>query len=112
MLVERFGNALLPLGGKYDYKGVRGKQGKKRDKFQGYTPKKTHLTGLYDSAVGAAVALATLRQELSAGIDSACERKPRAKRGSLICTCALPSAPATLDATADKCLLVSCRCRC
>ena len=39
VLVERFGNLKLPLGGKYEYKGVRGKQGRARDRFQGYTPK-------------------------------------------------------------------------
>ena len=35
VLVERFGNLKLPLGGKYEYKGVRGKQGRARDRFQG-----------------------------------------------------------------------------
>ena len=31
---------------------MRGKQGKKRNKFQGHTPRKTkeHLTGHYDTA--------------------------------------------------------------
>jgi hypothetical protein len=34
VLVERFGNALLPLGGLHGYVGVRGKQGKKRKQTQ------------------------------------------------------------------------------
>ena len=46
VLVERFGNLKLPLGGKYEYVGVRGKQGRTRDRFQGYTPKKKHFTEL------------------------------------------------------------------
>ena len=49
-LVERFGNLELPLGGKYEYAGVRGNQGRARDRFQGYTPKKQHFTRLYDTA--------------------------------------------------------------
>ena len=84
VLVERFGNALLPLGGLQGYVGVRGKQGKKRNKFQGYTPNKTHFTGLCDSAQEAAVARANLKKDLDAGIDAASDRKPRAKRGSLV----------------------------
>ena len=84
VLVERFGNLLLPLGGVHGYVGVRGKQGKNRDKFQGYTPKKTHFTGLHDFAQEAAVARANLKKDLDGGIDAAPERKPRAKRGSLV----------------------------
>ena len=80
-LVERFGNLELPLGGKYEYAGVRGKQGKSRDRFQGYTPKKQHFTRLCDTAHEAAVALATLKVDLAAGFDGVTqERKPRKKR--------------------------------
>ena len=86
ILVERFGNLKLPLGGKYEYKGVRGKQGWARDKFQGCTPKKTHFTELFDNPQEAAVALATLKCELAAGHDPALERKPRKKRGRLFGT--------------------------
>ena len=32
---------LLPLGGKHGYAGVRGGQGRGKDKFQGHTPKKS-----------------------------------------------------------------------
>ena len=81
VLVERFGNLKLPLGGKYEYVGVRGKQGRTRDRFQGYTPKKTHFTELCDTAQEAAVSLATLRQDLQMGCDPVAERKPRRKRG-------------------------------
>ena len=80
-LVERFGNLELPLGGKYEYAGVRGKQGRSRDQFQGYTPKKQHCTRLCETAHEAAVALATLKMDLEAGFDdSTQERKPRKKR--------------------------------
>ena len=85
ILVERFGkgNLKLPLGGKYEYKGVRGKQGRTRDKFQGYTPKKHHFTELFDMPQEAAVALATLKCELAAGHDPVQERKPRKRRSCL-----------------------------
>ena len=83
ILVERFGNLKLPLGGKYEYKGVRGKQGRTRDKFQGYTPKKHHFTELFDMPQEAAVALATLKCEFAAGHDPVQERKPRKRRSCL-----------------------------
>ena len=80
-LVERFGNLELPLGGKHEYAGVRGKQGRSGDQFQGYTPKKTHFTRLCDTAQEAAVALATLKKDLAAGFDGVTqERRPRKKR--------------------------------
>ena len=109
VLVERFGNLLLPLGGKYEYKRVRGKQGRKRDKFQGYTPKQTHFTELHDTAQEAAVALANLKQELAAGYDSVHERKPRKKRGCLFRMCNFftlqpsPQARPPLQLSADLC---------
>ena len=40
-LVEKFGMLDLPLGGKNGYVGVRGGQGPRKDKFQGYTPRKS-----------------------------------------------------------------------
>ena len=83
VLVERFGNCRLPLGGKNEYLGVRGKQGRNRDQFQGFTPKKSHFTKLCNSSQEAAVALAILKQELQSGYDPLQERKPRKKRGSL-----------------------------
>ena len=42
--VERFGELRLPLGGKTGYIGVRGGQGPKKDKYQGYTKDKKHTT--------------------------------------------------------------------
>jgi hypothetical protein len=83
VIVERFGNLKLPLGGKYEYVGVRGKQGRTRDRFQGYTPKKSHFTELCDTPQEAAVALATLKQQLVNGYDAAQDRKPRKKRACL-----------------------------
>ena len=86
VLVERFGNLKLPLGGKYEYVGVRGKQGRTRDRFQGYTPKKSHFTELCDTPQEAAVALATLKQQLVNGYDPVQDRKPRKKRACLFGT--------------------------
>ena len=43
VLFKRFGNLKLPLVGKYEYVGVRGKQGRTCDRFQGYTTKKDLL---------------------------------------------------------------------
>ena len=54
----------LPLGGVNGYAGVRGKQGKKKDKFQGVTPRKRHRTGYFDTAKEAAIAFAQLREDL------------------------------------------------
>ena len=103
VLVERFGNLLLPLGGKHEYKGVRGKQGRARDQFQGYTPKKHHFTELCDTPHEAAVALATLKNELASGYDPVQGRKPRKKRGDLIGTCN----PIELRATCSACALMT-----
>ena len=46
------------------YCGVRGKQGRKKDKFQGVTPKKQHRTALFDTALEAAIAFAQLREDI------------------------------------------------
>ena len=80
---EVVGMLRLPLGGLNGYLNVRGKQGRARDRFQGYTPKKTHFTELFDKPHEAAVALATLKCELALGHDPAQDRKPRKKRGRL-----------------------------
>ena len=66
--VEVAGGQRLPLGGLNGYVGVRGKQGRKKNKFQGITPKKQHRTGLYDHAQEAAIALAQLREDLDLGM--------------------------------------------
>ena len=65
----------LPLGGVNGYVGVRGKQGKKKNKFQGVTPRKKHRTGYFDHAKEAAVALAQLREDLELGMLA--ERPPK-----------------------------------
>ena len=41
---EEVAGQRLPLGGVNGYAGVRGKQGKKKDKYQGCTPRKKHRT--------------------------------------------------------------------
>ena len=58
----------VPLGGVNGYKGVRGKQGRKKNKYQGVTPRKQHRTGPKDTPKEAAVALAHLRHDLELGI--------------------------------------------
>ena len=67
-LFEVAGGQRLPLGGINGYAGVRGKQGKKKNKFQGVTPKKKHRTEHFDTAQEAAIALAQLREDLELGI--------------------------------------------
>ena len=58
----------LPLGGLNGYCGVRGKQGRKKDKFQGVTPKKQHRTALFNTALEAAIAFAQLNEDLELGM--------------------------------------------
>ena len=67
-LFEVAGGQRLPLGGVNGYMGVRGKQGKKKNKFQGITPKKKHRTEHFDTAQEAAIALAQLREDLELGM--------------------------------------------
>ena len=74
---ELAGGQRLPLGGLNGYAGVRGKQGRKKDKFQGATPRKKHRTRLFDTAQEAA----RLRSRSSARTSSsACWRSGRPKR--------------------------------
>ena len=61
--VEVSGLLRLPLGGINGYRDVRGKQGRKKDKFQGCTPNKTRRTSLFSTPREAAVALAQLKQQ-------------------------------------------------
>ena len=73
--VELAGGQRLPLGGLNGYAGVRGKQGRKKNKFQRVTPRKQHRTGLFDTAQEAALALAQLREDLELGMLA--ERAPK-----------------------------------
>ena len=73
----------VPLGGVNGYKGVRGKQGRKKDKYQGTTPRKKHRTGPKDTPKEAAVALAHLRHDLELGIvEERSRKKPRPPAGN------------------------------
>ena len=69
--IEVVGTLRLPLGGLNGYMNVRGKQGRKKDKFQGCTPNKTRRTSLYNTPREAAVALAKLKQRPEALSDPA-----------------------------------------
>lgn len=61
-LVDLVGALRLPLGGINGYVNVRGKQSRKKDKYQGYTPNKSRRTKPYSTAREAAIALAELQQ--------------------------------------------------
>ena len=65
----------VPLGGVNGYKGVRGKQGRKKNKYQGVTPRKKYCTVPKDTTKEAAVALAQLRHDLDLGIVEERSRK-------------------------------------
>ena len=65
----------MPLGGVNGYVGVHGKQGRKKDKYQGVTPRKQHRTGPYETPKEAAVALAHLRHDLELGLVEQRSRK-------------------------------------
>ena len=75
---EEAGGQRLPLGGRNGYLGVRGGQGRKKDKFQGTTPKKTHRTGHHDTALEAAIAFAQMEEDLDLGIHA--ERGEKSRR--------------------------------
>ena len=65
---EELDGLRVPLGGVNGYEGVRGKQGRKKNKYQGVTPRKQHRTGPYETPKEAAVALARLRHDLELGV--------------------------------------------
>ena len=46
---EVVGKLRLPLGGMEGYLNVRGRQGRQKDKYQGFTPNKTRRTKLFDT---------------------------------------------------------------
>ena len=72
---EEVAGQRLPLGGLNGYLGVRGKQGRQKNMFQGMTPKKQHRTKLFGTAQEAAIALAQLREDLELGMLA--ERTPK-----------------------------------
>ena len=55
---ENVGGVRVERGGITGYRHVRGRQGRGKNLFQGFTPKKGHRTALYASAKEAAVAFA------------------------------------------------------
>ena len=73
----------VPLGGVNGYCGVRGKQGRNKNKYQGVTPRKKHRTGPYETPKEAAVALAHLRHDLELGVlPQRSGKKPQPPAGS------------------------------
>ena len=74
------GNLALARGGKNGYERVRGGQGTRHDKWQGYTKGKKKTTELYDTAEEAAVALARLEQDIALRLIDLEDKKPRKKR--------------------------------
>ena len=80
---EELDGLRVPLGGVNGYKGVRGKQGRKKNKYQGVTPRKTHRTGPHETPKEAAVALAHLRHDLELGVvEQRSRKKPQPPAGS------------------------------
>ena len=57
----------LPLGGVNGYRGVRGGQGRGKNKYQGTAMKKKLRTELFDTPLEAAVALAQKKDDLEDG---------------------------------------------
>jgi hypothetical protein len=84
---EEAGGQRLPLGGVNGYLGVRGGQGRKKDKYQGVTPQKKHRTGHFDTPLEApAIAFAQMKEDLDLGIHaerSETKAQPRASNGCL-----------------------------
>ena len=74
---EEAGGHRLPLGGVNRYLGVRGKQGRDKDKFQGTTPRKQHRTKLYDTPLEAAIAFAQMKEDLNLGMQQQRSSKKR-----------------------------------
>ena len=67
----------MPLGGVNGYRGVRGGQGRRKNQYQGVTPKKQHRTKLFVAAQQAAIALAQLQEDIDLGIvQQSSEKKP------------------------------------
>ena len=79
---EDAGGQRLPLGGVNGYLGVRGKQGRSKDKFQGVTPKKKHRTELFDTPLEAAIAFAQLKEDLELGTLEPRTKKNRPRRSA------------------------------
>ena len=75
---EEVGGRRLPLGGVNGYLNVRGKQGRKEDKFQGISPKKQHRTGHYDTAQEAAIAYLQMKEDLKLGMPSLQQQQKKA----------------------------------
>ena len=77
---EEIGGRRLPLGGLNYYLGVRGGQGRKKNKFQGVTPKKKHRTGLFDTPKEAALAFAQLKEDMELDMLELVQKNPAAKK--------------------------------
>ena len=72
---EEVGGRRLPLGGINRYMHVRGGQGRKKNKYQGVSPKKKHRTAHCDTALEAAIAFAELTEDLELGMVEPHEKK-------------------------------------
>ena len=81
---EPAGSLQLPLGGKHGFLGVRGRQGRYKDKFQGCTPRKTHRTKHCKSAREAAIEFAQLKQKLKLDVDESKSTRAAKKQRSVV----------------------------
>ena len=82
LLFEEVAGQRLPLGGVNGYLGIRGKQGRKQDKYQGVTPKKKHRTKLCNTPLEAAIALAQLNEDIELDTLEPCTKKIKASEES------------------------------
>ena len=69
------GGQRVPLGGLNGFAGVRGKQGRKRNKYQGYDKKKKIYTEPFDTAEEAAIRLQQKLEDHELGLLA--ERAPK-----------------------------------
>ena len=85
---EEAGGQRLPLGGINGYIGVRGKQGRRKDKYPGRGPEEgePHAGQLFDTAREAAIAFAQLREDLELRM----LEPPPNKKPATPATCAAP----------------------
>ena len=70
------------MGGQHGYLGVRGGQGRKKDKYQGTTPRKRHRTGHHDTPLEAAIEFAQMKEDLDLRIHSERSAKKAQPRAS------------------------------
>ena len=76
--VLEHGGQRLPLGGHNGYAHVRGGQGKRKNKYQGISPKRQHRTkAIYDTSLEAALAYQQMMEDVELGLESDLQQKKK-----------------------------------